>query len=48
MRIEQALDFINSCPHGKFETLSDLLSPELVGQLGHRDMTKQGHPDNGP
>ena len=30
MRIEQALDFINSCPHGKFETLSDLLSPELV------------------
>ncbi len=30
MRIEQALDFINSCPPGKFEALSDLLSPELV------------------
>src|SRR5574344_963924 len=30
MRIEHTLDFINSCPHGKFETLSDLLSPELV------------------
>ena len=30
MRIEQALDFVNACPHGKFESLTDLLSPELV------------------
>ncbi|WP_409420519.1 IS4 family transposase [Pseudaeromonas sp. ZJS20] len=30
MRIDQALDFIHACPPGKFESLSDLLSPELV------------------
>ena len=27
MRIDQALDFIHACPPGKFESLSDLLSP---------------------
>ena len=30
MRIDQALHFIHACPPGKFESLSDLLSPELV------------------
>ena len=37
MRIDQALDFIHACPPGKFESLSDLLSPELVQALLGRD-----------